>query len=149
MSQSTPIFVNGQVVGRVYGDVFRKSVRASVHFLRRPRAIAFDISTLHDALDAGAVRVEVLDKESGRVYVAEIETILRDGTRFNRGYGGQIYLLLDRWRSPHDPRQLSLWGSDPPPGLTPQTTPKKGDAQGAACASQSHKSQKVKGVRHG
>jgi len=132
MSYSIPIYVGGQVVGRVYGDVFRKSVRASVHFLHRPRAIAFDISTLYDALDAGAVRVEVLDKESGRVYVAEIDTILREGTRFNRGHGGQIYLLLDRWRHPGDPRQLSLWGTDPPPDLADIAHPPKKRKAGAA-----------------
>ena len=145
----TPIFAGSKVIGHVREQTFYKTVRGSVHFLRIPPAIAFDASSLEDARKAGAVRVEVTDAETGRVFVADIADILRDGKPFNRGHGDQIYYPLSRWRGPDDPRQLSLWGSDPPPGLAPKTTPKKGDAQGAACASQSHKSQKVKGVRHG
>ena len=111
---STPIFVNGRVVGRVEDGVFRKRLRASVHFLKRPPAIAFDVSTLFDAQNAGATRVEVTDVETGRVYVARIDDILRDGRRFNRGFGDQVYYLLTRWRAPDAPEQMSLFGDDPP-----------------------------------
>jgi len=113
---STPIFVGSQVVGYVQGNIFRKSIRGSVHMLRKPKAIAFDISTLKDAANAGATQVEVKDTETGKIYLARIDDILRDGKRFNRGYGWQVYYLLSRWRHPDSPAQLSLFGSDPPEG---------------------------------
>ncbi len=115
VKESIPIYVNGRVVGYVKNGVFYKTLRASVHFLRRPPAIAFDVSTLFDAQDAGATRVEVTDMETGRVYVADIGEILRDGRYFDRGHGRQVYLLLSRWRHPDAPEQLSLFGDDPPP----------------------------------
>ncbi len=114
-SEAIPIYVRGRVVGYVEDGVFRKRLRGSVHFLRRPPAIAFDISSLHDAQDAGATRVEVTDAETGRVYMASIDEILRDGRYLNRGHGQQVYLLMSRWRHPDAPEQLSLFGDDPPP----------------------------------
>ena len=108
-NNSTPIYVNGRVVGRVEDGVFRKRLRASVHFLKRPPAIAFDVDSLYDAQDAGATRVEVTDAETGRVYVARIADILRDGRRFNRGFGDQVYYLLTRWRAPDAPEQMALF----------------------------------------
>jgi len=114
IQSQTPIFVRGRVVGRVVDGVFYKRLRGSVHFLRRPPAIAFDISSLYDALDAEAVTVHVTDEETGRVYVARIADILRDGKRFNRGYGKQIFLPLSRWRHPDAPEQLSLFDMPPP-----------------------------------
>ena len=108
-SEAIPIYVRGRVVGYVEDGVFRKRLRGSVHFLRRPPAIAFDISSLHDAQDAGATRVEVTDAETGRVYVARIADVLRDGRRFNRGFGDQVYYLLTRWRAPDAPEQMALF----------------------------------------
>ena len=107
--RGAPIYVNGRAVGHVEGDTFYKTLRASVHFLRRPPAIAFDVSSLYDAQDAGATKVHVTDSETGRVYVARIADILRDGRRFNRGFGDQIYYLLTRWRAPDAPQQMTLF----------------------------------------
>ena len=106
---STPIFVGSQAIGRVQGDTFYKNIRGSRHMLRKPKAIAFDVSSLYDAQRAGAVRAEITDTETGRVYVARIDDILRDGKRFNRGYGWQIYFLLSRWRTPDAPEQMSIF----------------------------------------
>ena len=114
-SEAIPIYIRGRVVGYVEDGVFRKRLRGSVHFLRRPPAIAFDLSTLYDAQSAGAERVHITDTETGREYVARIDDILRDGKRFDRGFGKQIYYLLTRWRAPDTPEQLSLFGDGPPP----------------------------------
>jgi hypothetical protein len=108
-SKSTRIYVGRQAVGHVQDGTFFKTVRGSRHFLRKPRAIAFDLSTLFDAIDAGAAMVEVTDSESGKVYTARIDDILRDGKRFDRGYGKQIFYLLSRWRHPNAPEQLTLF----------------------------------------
>ncbi len=98
-----------------------------------PPAIAFDLSTLYDAQAAGAERVHITDTETGRVYVACIDDILRDGRRFNRGFGYQIYYLLSRWRAPDAPEQLALFdipetgdvrpGGQPCPDVSPGASP--------------------------
>ena len=107
--ERVPIYVRGRVVGTVENGIFRKSIKGSVHLLRKPRAIAFDISTLHDAARAGATQVEITDVENGKIYLARIDDILRDGRRFNRGHGWQIYYLLSRWRNPDSPEQMTLF----------------------------------------
>lgn len=96
----TPIYVRNRTVGHVIGTTFHKTIRGSVHLLRRPPAVAFDISTLEDARQAGASQVEVSDSDTGAVYRAPMHLILDKGTRFNRGYGEQVYLTLANWVRP-------------------------------------------------
>ncbi len=91
---SISVFAAGRIVGRVDGDTFKKSITGSRHFLRKPPAIAFDVSTLRDVEDAGALSVEVLDRETGRKYHAPISLVLAKGFFFNRGFGEQIGLSL-------------------------------------------------------
>lgn len=95
---SIPIFVGPRVVGHVRGDVFEKRVSAAKHFLRKPPAIAFDVSTLADAEQAGAVSVAVTDTDSGRVYCATLAYICAYGFRVSRGFGEQRALALHRWQ---------------------------------------------------
>lgn len=107
-----PVYVGQKVIGYVQNGVFTKSVQASKHFLRRPRAIAFDVSTLHDAEQAGARRVEVKDTETGRVYQLPLSTVWAKGWRFNRGFGEQWGVHLDHWFRPGEQvaEQPSLFG---------------------------------------
>lgn len=97
MIDRTPIYVGARVVGEVRGDTFHKRISASKHFLQRPPAIAFDLSTLHDAQRAGAVYVQVLDTDTPRTYAQTIDTIFQRGFQFNRGHGEQIALPLSVW----------------------------------------------------
>ena len=94
---NTKIRVGRRVVGEVRGDVFHKSVYASKHFLREPRAIANDITVLQDAEQAGAVWVHIRDKESGQIYKATIAHIRESGFPINRGWGKQIALPMNGW----------------------------------------------------
>ena len=108
---------NGRVVGEVQGNVLRKCVRRSVHFLRQPPEIAWDTCALEQAEDLGATRTEVLDTESGYIYTAPLNAFWQDGVRLNRGHGPQIALPLDKWQV-HRPgeragTQLELWGRQP------------------------------------
>jgi hypothetical protein len=107
---SIPIFVSGKVVGQVDGEVFRKSIRGSVHMLRRPRAIAFDVSTLRDAEAAGARFVVVHDSDSGHYYHAPMSTVWAKGFRVSRGYGDQWALRVERFDEDEQPKQLGLFG---------------------------------------
>ena len=92
-----PIRVNKKIVGYVERDTFYKNLRASAHFLRVPRAIAFDTATLEDAARAGARYVQVRDIETGRVFRQSIATIRARGFRVARGFGEQIALALELW----------------------------------------------------
>lgn len=89
---------NGRVVGEVRDGVLRKAVRRSVHFLRKPPAIAWDVACLEQAERLGATRTEILDLESGATYAAPLSAFWRDGIRLNRGHGDQVALPLDRWQ---------------------------------------------------
>jgi hypothetical protein len=85
-------------VGHVEGAVFRKTVRGSVHMLRRPPAWALDLQSLADAEAAGATAVEIHDRETGLTYWATIASIRRYGFPLNRGHGAQVGLVLERWQ---------------------------------------------------
>lgn len=97
-----PIRINAKIVGDVRGETFYKNVLASKHFLRVPRAIAFDVSSLTDAESAGARFVEIRDAESGRVFRQSIATIRAKGFRVARGFGEQVALALEFWNRDND-----------------------------------------------
>lgn len=105
---------SGKVVGTIAGQVLRKSVDASRHFLRTPPAIAWDLSALEQARQNGTTHCEVRDRESGRLYIARLESFFAKGFRVERGYGQQLGLPLNQWevREPGRPPvvQLSLFG---------------------------------------
>ena len=98
---------NGKVVGEFVGEVFVKRVSGTKHFLRRPPAIAFDISTLTEAERLGANTVHIIDEDTDRSRWASVELIRTKGFSFNRGFGLQIALPLTEWRE-HNDEQLEL-----------------------------------------
>ncbi len=114
----TPIFAENKSrpVGHVKGDCFYKSIFGSRHMLRSPRAIAFDISSLKAAKQAGALRVQVTDKENKTIYRADIQRIFDNGFKINRGFGEQIALGLSNWitnkSGKASPKQLEFWKDD-------------------------------------
>ena len=95
------IYAQGRQVGEVRDGVFRKTVRGSVHMLRKPRAWAIDMQSLADAEALGAVRVEITDRETGNVYRASIGELRRYGFIFDRGAGRQVALPLNCWTVAH------------------------------------------------
>jgi hypothetical protein len=118
MARSEPVYsAAGRVVGEVQGNVLRKCVRRSVHFLRQPPAIAWDVCVLEQAERKGATRTEVLDTESGYIYTAPLQHFWRFGLRLDRGHGAQVALPLDRWQvtrpGERQAVQLELWGRQP------------------------------------
>lgn len=88
---------DGRVVGEVRGHVFYKTFKGSRHMLRKPRAICNDVVVLEAAERAGAREVQERDTETGRLYVASIQTIRAHGFIINRGHGEQLALCLNRW----------------------------------------------------
>jgi hypothetical protein len=96
-SDSTIIRVNHKIVGRVVGNTFKKTVKASKHMLREPRGWALDSESLVAAERLGAREVEIEDIESGAIYTASFERIRSRGFHFDRGHGSQICLPLQFW----------------------------------------------------
>ena len=103
---------DGKTVGLVVNGIFKKTVKASKHFLRVPEAIANDLDVLAQAKDAGAWLVEVTDRETGKVYRASLARIWARGFHVERGHGAQIALVLSEWNKDGETiaDQLPLWG---------------------------------------
>jgi hypothetical protein len=89
------------------GTTLRKRIHGAKHFLRKPPAIATDLSVLLDAQARGVTTVEVTDLETGTVYTASLARILAEGFKVDRGHGEQMALPLGRWQR-RDPRQYAL-----------------------------------------
>jgi hypothetical protein len=104
-SLRTPITVNGKrIVGVVVGSEFQKTLKQN-HLLQKPPAIAFDVSTLDAAEEAGATDVRITLHEAPDVFTASIAIIRQYGFTFNRGYGDQVALTLNRWSRNGQPPQ--------------------------------------------
>ncbi len=110
----TVMRVNGQTVGQVIGDEYLKDL-PNRHMLTNPPAIANNIQVLHDAERAGALYCVFANTDTGIIYRAAISKIWDMGTRFNRGWGDQIYLTLKHWTQTRDPN------------ITPTTAPEYSD----------------------
>lgn len=92
------IKVGDRIVGEVLGNTFVKHLHSKTHFLRKPRAICFDLRSLEQAQKFGATEVKIYDMDSRSIYLAPIERIYRKGFYLNRGYGEQIGLTLNFWK---------------------------------------------------
>jgi len=97
MSDAVIIKVNGKPIGSVIDGVFIKHVSSKKHFLRQPPAIGFEVSSLKDAMDAGAKEVLIIDKDTGDEYRASIQYIINWGMEIDRGWGIQIALPIRKW----------------------------------------------------
>ncbi len=107
-----PVFSEtGRVIGKVEHDTFKKNIQGSKHILHTPPAIGFDVYALEQAEQAGAVRVQVYDKETRTTYRATMRQVWELGVKLNRGYGRQIALPLSAWekRTPGKPSQKALF----------------------------------------
>lgn len=108
---------SGRVVGTLAGQVLRKAVDASRHFLRTPPAIAWDLTALEEARQHGVTQCEVRDRESSRVYTARLEEFFTKGFAMDRGFGRQLALPLAYWRASEPgeslARQLSMFEEVP------------------------------------
>ncbi len=102
---------NGQVVAVGEGAELVKHIYGSLHFLRQPAGIAFDVDHLEKSEAAGRLRVVVTDRETGIVYRAPLAAFWQHGVRIDRGYGPQVALPFAYWQrqTPGAPVQLALF----------------------------------------
>ena len=87
----------GKHAGFVVGDEWRKEI-VTAWMLTTPPALAVDVVTLQAAVNAGAAWLVITNTETGITYRASIETILKKGWVFNRGYGLQRGCILRHWQ---------------------------------------------------
>lgn len=86
-------------LNRVYslkGNVLFKTARESIHFLRKPPAIAIDLEIFNSKKDL-IEYVQVYEKENGFYYTARKIDFIKFGIYLDRGYGRQIALPLKYW----------------------------------------------------
>jgi len=88
---------DGKVIGKIIEHVFIKTVIGSVHFLRTPPGIAWDVDAVREAESKGAKYLEVIDSEKGKKYFCTIKTFWEKGFSVNRGYGKQWELKFKHW----------------------------------------------------
>lgn len=82
------------------------------HILRQPPAIAIQGSVILKlkGMECKRIRVEVSD---GRIYEVTFADFLKHGFVFDRGFGKQMGLSLDKWSDPNKPElQNSLFGGE-------------------------------------
>jgi len=96
-SNSTPIRVNGKVVGQVRGNVFYKVVVRRKHLYRNMDGYAFDVQSLEDAEKAGAKFVQLTEKDTHDKYRVPIASIYSNGKTLDYGFGKQICCSLNYW----------------------------------------------------
>ena len=80
--------------GRVFAT---KTVRRSVHFLRRPEAIALDKVALAQAAELGVCYLRVFEQDAGLVYTTPITNFQEHVFELDRGFGLQVGLPLSWW----------------------------------------------------
>lgn len=98
----------GQLIGRVFDDALHKTVHGSEHFLQVPPAIAVDVKAVHQAQNAGAHIVEVLDAETKIIYSTTIAILWKHGIHINRGHSPQIALPF-KWWAQLNPAQIQMF----------------------------------------
>ena len=88
-----------RVLGEISNGALRKHVYGSRHFMRTPPGIAWDVWAIERAKASACPITIVTDRETGRVYVADLVDFDRHGVRRNFGYGDQTILPFNYWRS--------------------------------------------------
>ena len=93
------IIVQNRLRGVVIDGELVQRRRAAVHMLHRP-ALAWAVGddVLAIARTLGAVRVRIVDTETGAEYVTDMTTFDAHGRRLDFGYGAQTALSLRHWQ---------------------------------------------------
>lgn len=98
----------GKTAGIVSGDTLRRELYGSRHFLRHPPAISFDLHHLREAESMGARRVEVLDRETGTTFHADLRAFHVSALLIERGgHDLQAALPLQYWHTGEAPATVA------------------------------------------
>ena len=86
------------MVGWVESNTFYKKIQGSKHLLKKPPAIAFDTVSIQIAVEYGADRIRVLDKETDFVYSCLMRDFELNQFSIDRGYGKQSAMVMGKWK---------------------------------------------------
>jgi len=86
----------GKVWGYIREDTLYKVIKGSRHLLWSENSLCFDVGMLKYCREKGVKRIEIFDKESGKIYVGFLDDILRYGKRIDFGYGEQVAVPVER-----------------------------------------------------
>ena len=107
---------SGRVVGRVIGDVFRKTCEERRHMLRTPPGWSCDVVTLEHARELGAKYVQICARDTHKTYSAQLGLFFSKGIALDRGFGEQLALPLVFWTVTTEDgpaaRQLELFSEE-------------------------------------
>jgi len=89
----------GRFIGKLTGNVFRKTVYRSTHMLREPLAWAIDSAVVNTLDIVGTCRrIVVYDRENNFQYEVDFSLFKEKAFSINRGYGEQKVLPLIYWK---------------------------------------------------
>lgn len=102
MAQRVTITIDGKekFIGMLEGGVLHIERQKKKHFYRKLNAYAMDMEIVQDILpDMLCKEIHLLEKETGDVYVTELETFQKRGlpNKYS-GHGAQLFLPLRYWR---------------------------------------------------
>ena len=90
----------GKVFGSLEGQTVRKHVRKSKHLFRKWDAWGVDCDFWDEMKDAGAAKLEILDKEEKVLYTIDMDTLWAD---FQKDWGwGLQYFIPRKYFSKHE-----------------------------------------------
>lgn len=87
---------NGKRIGWIQGATFRKDIVESLHILRKPSAIAYNLSVLR-GLEAQGVTHMLVVTDQGRFFETTLDAVFKYGMAINRGHGDQLAVPLKHW----------------------------------------------------
>jgi hypothetical protein len=97
-----------KIIGTIQGDTFYKTIDSAKHLLRQPPAIAIQATAIQYCMAHEIRFIEIRDCKSGQTWRCTLNQFLDSKFSFNRGYGEQYALPLDKWNLPD--YQVRLFG---------------------------------------
>jgi hypothetical protein len=94
-----PVFnAAGKVIGKIANYELVKIVDSRIHMLRKPPAWGYDQIIIDQAKWAGVKKLKIIDKVTGNIYKVTFEDFQMYCKEFDRGFGKQLFLTLNRWK---------------------------------------------------
>lgn len=88
-----------QKIGRLWAGRYQKNVVRAKHFCRKHRAYGIDYAVFNQLVDRGAAFIDIMEKESGKIYSSSMELWQSEGIvdTLSIKHGTQIFLDIDKW----------------------------------------------------
>ncbi len=103
---------DNKTIGKSNGRIFKKTIRGSIHLLRKPPAIAIDADAYDKHIAFSHQLLEIYDSETNRLYTSSTEDFNLHRIEFDRGHGKQYALAMNHWHvtdlNPDAPQQLTF-----------------------------------------